>query len=222
MEAPLSFEEQRKRMVEEQLITRRNFSPRLLEAMRSVKRECFVPEEHQHLTYADGPLPIGKRQTISQPYVVALMTELMELKGTEKVLEIGTGSGYQAAVLAYLAQEVHTIERHAALARKAKGALQACGVGNVHIHIGDGSRGWPQAAPYDGIIVTAAAPRAPDALLQQLADGAYLVIPIGSYTGQSLQRWQRTGDTFTYEGIAPVAFVPLRGEEGWGTDEWKP
>ena len=221
MNAPLSFEEQRKRMVAEQLVTRRKFGPRLLEAMGSVKRECFVPEEHQHLTYADGPLPIGENQTISQPYVVALMTDLLELEATDKVLEIGTGSGYQAAVLAYLAGEVHSIERFPALAQNAQQALAACGVGNVHVHIGDGSQGWPQAAPYDGIIVTAAAPRAPLPLLEQLADGAYLVIPVGGYTGQNLQRWQRRGKQFVHDDIAPVAFVPLRGEAGWTADEWQ-
>ncbi|MBN2502455.1 MAG: protein-L-isoaspartate(D-aspartate) O-methyltransferase [Anaerolineales bacterium] len=221
MNAPLSFEEQRQRMVEEQLIPRRSFRPLLLEAMRTVPRECFVPEEHQHLTYADGPLPIGEDQTISQPYIVALMTDLLELEASDKVLEIGTGSGYQAAVLAYLAAEVHSVERHASLAKAAQQALSACGVDNVHVHVDDGSKGWPQAAPYDGMIVTAAAPRVSDTLLGQLADGAFLVVPVGGYTGQSLQRWQRHGNEFIHDTIAPVAFVPLRGEEGWAADEWK-
>ena len=143
------------------------------------------------------------------------MTQLLELEGHERVLEIGTGSGYQAALLAHLAAEVHTIERHASLAERAGQVLAELALDNVHIHIGDGSLGWPDAAPYDAIIATAAAPRAPQALLDQLADGGRLVLPVGAGTRQTLQRWRRDGDQFTHEDIFPVAFVPMIGEQGW-------
>ena len=187
----------------------------VLEAMRTVPRHVFIPPEYYYAAYADGPLPIGWEQTISQPYIVALMTELLELKGNEKVLEVGTGSGYQAAVLAELAQEVHTIERYPDLARKAEQILKHAGYENVHIHIGDGSRGLLAHSPYDGIIVTAAAPAAPQPLLDQLKDGGKLVIPVGGRGEQYLERWHRRGDEFDSESILPVAFVPLIGDEGW-------
>jgi protein-L-isoaspartate(D-aspartate) O-methyltransferase len=205
----------RQHMVAEQIAGRGVRDEQVLEAMRTVPRHLFVPAEHRRFAYEDGPLPIGAEQTISQPYIVALMTELLELKGTEKVLEVGTGSGYQAAVLAYLAREVHTIERQADLARLAERKLKDLGLDNVFIHVGDGSLGFPPAAPYEAIIVTAGAPGIPPAYQHQLASGGRLVIPVGGRSGQQLERWKRSGDEFTNEIIAPVAFVPLIGSFGW-------
>ena len=215
-----TYVKERERMVRDQLESRDIRDERVLEAMRSVPRHRFVPEQHRHLAYADGPLPIGNGQTISQPYIVALMTQLLELRGAERVLEIGTGSGYQAAILAHLAQEVHTIELHDSLAQHAQAILNSLGLNNVHVHIGDGSKGWPENSPYDGIIVTAAAPRAPKPLLDQMAQGARLVIPVGSRGGQFLERWVRQVSDYKREQIAPVAFVPLYGEHGWEEDRW--
>ncbi len=215
------FERERIRMVEEQLRRRGIRDPRLLKAMLTVPRHRFVPSEHRHLAYVDGPLPIGAGQTISQPYIVALMTQLLLLQGDETVLEIGTGSGYQAAILAELAQQVHTIERHPELAERAKLILRELGYQNVHVHIGDGSLGLAEFAPYQGILVTAAAPKAPAALLEQLEDGGRLVIPVGGQWGQMLERWTRHGDQFDQEEFVPVAFVPLRGEAGWKEDRWE-
>ena len=209
------YQKERERMVNEQLASRTIRDPLVLSAMRKVPREQFVPPEHRHLAYADGPLPIGQGQTISQPFIVALMTQLLELQGEEKILEVGTGSGYQAAVLAHLAKSVHTIERHAPLARSAQQVFTQLGLENIHLHVGDGTQGYPKAAPYDGIIVTAAAPEVPRPLLDQLADGGRLVIPVGGRRGQYLQRWRRTGDDFKHETLEPVAFVPLLGEHGW-------
>jgi protein-L-isoaspartate(D-aspartate) O-methyltransferase len=209
------FEAERRSMVENQIILRGVQNERVLEAMRSVPRHCFISAEYQHLAYTDGPLPIGYGQTISQPYIVALMTELLELKGNEKVLEVGTGSGYQAAILAHLAREVHTIERHENLARFASRILEDLGLSNVHVHVGDGSLGLPGFAPFAAIVVTAAAPKVPKTLLEQLEEGGRLVIPVGSRGGQVLERWRKAGDEHECEEILPVAFVPLIGEEGW-------
>jgi protein-L-isoaspartate(D-aspartate) O-methyltransferase len=194
---------------------------RLLEAMRSVPRHCFVPPEYNHLAYADGPLPIGCGQTISQPYIVALMTNLLSLTGEEKVLEIGTGSGYQAAILARLARQVYSVERHAELARSAAAVLEDLQFQNVSIHIGDGSLGLPAFAPYQAIVVTAAAPRLPQPLQDQLDDGGRIVIPVGGQLGQYLECWRRRGSEFTREVLVPVAFVPLRGEQGWEEKQWE-
>lgn len=213
---------ERHRMVAEQLVARGITAPRVLQAMRAVPRHLFVPEEYRHLAYADGPLPIGEDQTISQPYIVALMTQLLELKGDETVLEIGTGSGYQAAVLGKLARQVYTIEIHDTLARKAARTLQQLGYSNVSVMTGDGSRGLLAHGPFDGILVAAAAPEVRGVLLEQLANGGRLVIPIGGEAGQVLQRWTRRGNHFKREEIAPVAFVPLRGKLGWQEQEWKP
>ncbi len=220
MEARDEYAEERERMVREQLMTRDIRDQRVLQAMRSVPRHRFVPPEYRHLAYADGPLPIGQGQTISQPYIVALMTQLLELKGDEVVLEVGTGSGYQAAILAQLAREVHTIERHSSLAESAEAILKELGVMNVFVHVGDGSKGLSEHAPYDGIIVTAAAPRVPQPLLNQLADQGRLVLPVGGRGAQFLERWQRRGTSFHAEQIAPVAFVPLIGEFGWESEKW--
>ena len=209
------FEADRKYMVENQLLNRDIRDQLVLEAMRNVPRHRFVMPEYHHLAYSDGPLPIGQGQTISQPYIVALMSQLLELNGDETVMEVGTGSGYQAAVLGNLARDVYTIERHEELARQASRLMEDLGLENVHIHIGDGSKGLPQYAPYQGIIVTAAAPNVPQALLDQLDEGGKLVIPVGSRGGQFLERWLRKDDDFQCENVIPVAFVPLVGKYGW-------
>jgi protein-L-isoaspartate(D-aspartate) O-methyltransferase len=215
-----SFLSLRLEMVENQIVRRGLLSPRLLEAFRNVPRHCFIPAECQKNAYDDGPLPIGLQQTISQPYIVALMTNLLQLEGTENVLEIGTGSGYQAAILAELAKTVQTLERHPALAERAGATLTELGYANIFCHACDGSLGWPATAPYHGILVTAAAPTPPAPLLEQLADGGRLVIPVGDHFGQELQVWERHGSHFEPEPIIPVMFVPLRGALGWSDQEW--
>lgn len=218
-ESAYTFE--RGRMVAEQLLARDIRDERVLEAMAKVPRHRFVSPEHRHLAYTDGPLPIGQSQTISQPYIVALMTQLLLLRPEDTVLEVGTGSGYQAAVLAHLAREVHTVERHPGLAEQAGKILSELGLTNVIIHTGDGSRGWFDEAPYDGILATAAAPKVPPPLLKQLANGGRLVIPIGGRGNQFLERWRRRGADYFQEEIAPVAFVPMFGEFGWKEDMWE-
>jgi protein-L-isoaspartate(D-aspartate) O-methyltransferase len=209
------FQEERNEMVENQLFRRGIQDERVLEAMRYVPRHEFVPLEYQAFAYSDGPLPIGNGQTISQPFIVALMSELLELTGNEKILEVGTGSGYQTAILAELAEEIHSVERHAHLADAAGRCLQNLSYHNVHIHVGDGSMGFPEYSPFDGIIVTAAAPAVPQPLLDQLADGGRLVVPVGGRGDQILELWRRKGQDFQCEGILSVAFVPLIGEAGW-------
>ena len=221
MDEEAFYTQERLRMVEEQIQARDIYDERVLEAMRKVPRHRFVPIEHWHLAYADCPLPIGQSQTISQPYIVSLMTELLLLGGNEVVLEIGTGSGYQAAILSLLARQVYTIERHKRLAIQAAEVLAELGLTNVHVHVGDGSLGWPEHAPYDGVIATAAAPRVPKPLLEQLADGGRLVIPVGGRGGQYLERWLRQGEKFVHEQGVPVAFVPLLGEYGWQETSWE-
>jgi protein-L-isoaspartate(D-aspartate) O-methyltransferase len=220
MDSEQEYTHQRLKMVAEQLHQRDIRDPRVLEAMARVPRHLFVPPEHRGHAYADGPLPIGDSQTISQPYIVALMTQMLALTGDEKVLEVGTGSGYQAAVLAYLGREVHTIERFPDLAEQAIRVFDALNLKNVYVHIGDGSLGWPGNAPYGAVIVTAAAPNAPQPLLDQLESGGRLVIPVGGVAGQYLELWERHGPDFTHEAVVPVAFVPLRGQYGWEEDRW--
>jgi protein-L-isoaspartate(D-aspartate) O-methyltransferase len=204
---------ERKKMVENQIARRGIRDPRVLEVFKTVPRHRFVPDEYQSEAYDDCPLPIGFGQTISQPYIVALMTSNLGLKGEEKVLEIGTGSGYQAAILSQLAEEVHTVEFIPELAKRAEALLDS--YQNVHTHLGDGSIGWLDEAPYDGILVTAAAPQTPKPLLEQLVDNGCMVIPVGGRGFQRLEIWQRQGASFHSEGVINVAFVPLRGEEGW-------
>jgi len=220
MENETHYANLRNRMVNEQIISRGVHDERLLDALRCVPRHLFVPEEYAHIAYSDSPLPIGHGQTISQPYIVALMTELLELEGEENVLEVGTGSGYQAALLAFLARQVHTIERHEELAENAEKVLQGLGLNNVLVHVGDGSLGLPKYAPYQAIMITAAAPRVPQPLFDQLVEGGHLVLPEGGAGGQMLNRWRKQDGEYEQEHIAPVAFVPLRGQHGWKEDNW--
>jgi len=209
------FSSLRESMARWQIERRGILTPRVLAAFRSVPRHRFVRREDWPDAYEDRPLPIGLGQTISQPYIVALMTDLLRLQGGETVLEIGTGSGYQAAILSLLAGQVHTIERHELLAERARQVLESLGLRNVSVHTADGSLGWPEAAPYGGILVTAAAPAVPAPLLEQLAEGGRLVLPVGPSGYQVLQVWQREGEAWTHEEVIPVAFVPLRGQYGW-------
>ncbi|MDQ3044964.1 MAG: protein-L-isoaspartate(D-aspartate) O-methyltransferase [Chloroflexota bacterium] len=193
---------------------------RVLAAIGRVPRERFVPKELQAEAWANGALPIGAGQTISQPYVVALMTQALGPRPTDRVLEIGTGSGYQTAVLAELAGAVVSIERHPALATTAEERLSALGYRNIVIHIGDGTVGWPDNAPYDAIIVTAAAPRVPSPLLDQLSpDRGRLVIPVGELRDQDLYRIERRGERTHERLLGPVRFVPLIGHAGWEATE---
>ncbi len=208
---------QRERMVRRQIAGRGVRSQKVLEAMRKVPRERFLPQGQGVWAYDDAPLPIGDGQTISQPYIVAYMTEALALVGGEKVLEIGTGSGYAAAVLAEIAADVYTIERIEALATMAGTVLDDLGYANVHVRHGDGTLGWPEQAPFDGIVVTAGGPDVPDTLQHQLKIGGRLVIPVGKTTWyQELVRVTRVGEAeFRTEDLVPVRFVPLIGEEGW-------
>lgn len=214
------FTNERQRMVDEQLARRDIRDPRVLEAMLTVPRHRFVPREHRHLAYQDAPLSIGHGQTISQPYIVAFMTQLLYLEGDELVLEIGTGSGYQAALLACLSREVHTVERQPRLAERAAVLLGELGLDNVHVHVGDGTLGWPEQAPYGRILATAAAPAVPPPLFEQLADGGRMVIPIGERGGQNLECWIRQDDRLIYRPGPPVAFVPMLGRHGWEEENW--
>jgi protein-L-isoaspartate(D-aspartate) O-methyltransferase len=202
-------------MVEDQLRGRNITSRAVLDAMGSVPRHRFVPDDLRTAAYADSPLPIGDGQTISQPYIVAYMVQLLELEPTDRVLEIGTGSGYQAAVLAELAGQVYTIERIGGLAERARRVLDDLGYRNVQVLERDGSGGLPEHSPYDGIVVAAAAPKAPEPLKDQLAVSGRLVIPVGSRGGQFLERWTREEDGYHLDRLTPVAFVPLVGEYGW-------
>jgi protein-L-isoaspartate(D-aspartate) O-methyltransferase len=210
----------RHRMVDVQLARRGIRAGRVLDAMRQVPRERFVQSGLEEFAYEDGPLPIANGQTISQPYIVALMTEAAELKPADKVLEVGTGSGYAAAVASRLAGVVHTIERHAALATIAAQRLAALGYTNCVVHTGDGTRGLADEAPFDAILVAAGSPAVPDALKRQLAVGGRLVIPVGNFeAAQSLLRITRRSDTdFAEESFGAVRFVPLIGEQGWAED----
>jgi len=211
----------REEMVNKQIRRRGIKSEAVLAAMLKVPRHEFIPLNNRMDAYGDYPLPIGHNQTISQPYIVALMTELLNLNGSEKVLEIGTGSGYQAAVLSCLAAEVHTVERHNSLAENAQQTLHRLGYTNVIVHSGDGSLGWVDEAPYQGILVTAAAPSVPEPLKEQLDEGGRLVIPVGVYRSQVLLILTRRGDVFESEPIIPVAFVPLLGKLGWQEGTWQ-
>lgn len=205
----------RENMVRSQIVQRGVTDERVLAAMRTVPRHLFLPGHLNSVAYADSPVGIEKGQTISQPYIVALMTALLDVPADARVLEVGTGSGYQAAILGELAREVHTIERHPELARAAQERLEEMGYQNVMVHIGDGTQGYPPAAPYDRILVTAAAPEVPVAYKEQLAGGGRLVIPVGGRSSQTLEVWDRTDAGFRQTQSIPVVFVPLIGDDGW-------
>ena len=211
-----TMEARRARMVEHHLRARDIVDPRVLAAMATVPRHEFVPAELADLAYDDVPLPIGNDQTISQPYVVAWTVQALELAGHERVLDIGTGSGYAAAILGVLAAEVETVERIEELARTAAERLARLGFTNVHVHHADGSLGWPERAPYDAIAVAAGAPKPPRPLLDQLAIGGRLVVPTGHPDHQVLVRiTRRDATTFDEQQLGGVRFVPLLGAEGW-------
>ncbi len=211
------FEEQRLKMVEEQIIRRGIKNPLVISAMKEVPRHLFVPKRLIPRAYEDTPLPIGHDQTISQPYIVAYMTEALRLTGGEKVLEIGAGCGYQAAVLGKIAREVYTVERIEDLAKRAKETLDKLGYKNVHVIVGDGTLGLKEFAPYDAIIVTAGGPKVPEALLEDLKVGGTLVMPVGEYRyNQTLVRITKgINNKINREELIDVLFVPLIGEEGW-------
>lgn len=204
-------------MVERHLAGRGIADPTVLAAMAEVPREAFVPTLERAVAYADRALPIGAGQTISQPYIVALMTEALELGPEDRVLEVGTGSGYAAAVLARCCGHVVTVERIASLAASAAEVLARLGFDAVEVHVADGTLGWPESGPYDGIVVTAGGPEVPPSLLAQLAPGGRLVMPVGPEGAQRLVRVRRTaaGEVLPAEDLGGVAFVPLIGEEGW-------
>lgn len=201
---------ERRRMVEEQIISRGIKDSNVINAMLKVERHKFVPKEYEKYAYTDGPLPIGEGQTISQPYIVALMTEVLQLKGGERVLEIGTGSGYQAAILSLIAKEVYTIEIISSLAHSAKERLENLGYKNVNVKCGDGFLGWPDKAPFDCIIITCAAPRVPEPLIEQLAEGGRLVIPEGEEF-QMLVLYKKFQGKLDKQELIPVRFVPMKG-----------
>jgi protein-L-isoaspartate(D-aspartate) O-methyltransferase len=212
-----TFERQRQTMVARQIEARGIRDPALLQAMRRVPREQFVLEKYRASAYDDAPLPIPAEQTISQPYVVALMIHALNLDAEGKVLEVGSGSGYASAILSRMVREVHAVERHQALVDYARQRLQKLGYDNVHVHHADGSKGWPDAAPYDGILVSASGPRVPTTLEEQLAIGGSLIMPIGRARGmQTLVRLTRVSrDDYRERNMGGVRFVPLIGEEGW-------
>jgi protein-L-isoaspartate(D-aspartate) O-methyltransferase len=209
------FTKERLAMVEEQLRRRGIRDESVLSAMARVPRHLFVPSGSQSEAYEDRPLLIGDGQTISQPYMVAVMTQSLDLEGKEKILEIGTGSGYQTAILAELARIVFTIERLSSLSQKSEIRLQNLGYENIYCRTGDGSKGWPEKAPFDGIIVTAGGPEIPQALKSQLSEGGRLVIPVGSRYSQTLLKVTKMGDRFEEEEITGCVFVPLVGESAW-------
>ncbi len=210
-----AFERERARMVEEQLARRGIADARVLEAMRRVPRHLFVEEALRDRAYGDHPLPIGESQTISQPYIVALMTSLLALTGTEKVLEVGTGTGYQTAVLAELARRVCSVERLPALAARARSTLEGLGYRNVWIRVGNGALGWPDEAPFDRILVAAAAPRIPPPLFEQLAEAGRMVLPLGDAEGQTLTLVERVGGEMRTRPHGECLFVRLVGKYAW-------
>ena len=215
MSRPSTFDINRERMIEEQLIPRGISDERVLDAMRRVPRHLFVEDALQSHAYGDFPLPIGSGQTISQPYIVALMTEQLKLTGTEKILEIGTGSGYQAAILSRLCQKVYTIERIDGLVGRARKVFDRLHYHNIISRIDDGTEGWPAEAPFDGILVTAGGPRLPEPLLQQLADPGRLIMPVGDQGIQDLQLVEKKDGAITVQTIEQVRFVDLIGSYGW-------
>jgi protein-L-isoaspartate(D-aspartate) O-methyltransferase len=218
MTTPPDFDSLREQMVREQLEARGIVDERVLAAMRAVPRHRFVPEGVRHLAYQDGPLLIGENQTISQPYIVAYMSECLNLRGDETVLEVGTGSGYQTAILCHLCRYVVSVERYDTLARRAAVILAALALNNAEINVADGSEGMPDLAPFDAILVSALAPGVPEPLAQQLTDGGRMLIPIAEdrqARRQYLVRVNRRGDTWSVEHLIAVMFVPLLGRYGY-------
>jgi protein-L-isoaspartate(D-aspartate) O-methyltransferase len=215
----MDFENLRKNMVETQIKRRGIKNQRVLSAMLKIPRHVFVPENFQKLSYTDQPLPIGDGQTISQPYMVALMTEALDPQSQDKVLEIGTGSGYQTAILAELCKEIYTIERIPQLAIRAQNIIRELGYQNVFFKIGDGSQGWSEFAPYDKIIVTAGAPDIPEPLIQQLKEEGKMVIPVGSRWTQELRLVTKKKGDIQVEDICGCVFVPLLGRYAWKEKE---
>ncbi|PIU31582.1 MAG: protein-L-isoaspartate O-methyltransferase [Syntrophobacteraceae bacterium CG07_land_8_20_14_0_80_61_8] len=211
-----NFQKSRDRMVESQLIPRGIRSPLVLEAMRKVPRHLFVDEALVARAYGDHPLPIAEKQTISQPYIVALMTECLNLTGVEKVLEIGTGSGYQTAILAELAEQVFSIERIAGLSHRARKVLAECGYRNVVPRVGDGTLGWQDEAPFDAVLVSAGSPKVPQPLVDQLALGGRLVVPVGDQVSQELMLIERVPEGIVKTHYGGCRFVDLIGRWGWG------
>jgi protein-L-isoaspartate(D-aspartate) O-methyltransferase len=216
----MNIDVSRKRMVETQIIARGVTDRRVIDAMLKLPRHLFVQEAMAAQAYNDTSLPIGERQTISQPYMVAIMSEILQLTGTERVLEIGTGSGYQAALLAHLARRVYTIERIPALASRARKLFDTLGLTNISMKIDDGSRGWAAEAPFEAIIVTAGAPEIPQALLGQLSPEGRLLVPVGDQDSQLLTLVKKSADGgFTVEKSTPCRFVKLIGSEGWSQSD---
>ncbi len=215
------FERRRDRMVDEQIVRRGVDDEQVREAMRTVPREAFVPERYRSMAYSDRPLPIGEGQTISQPYIVAMMTEAAGIEPGDRVLEIGTGSGYGAAVASRIADEVYTLERHTELAEQARRVYDELGYDNIEIVVGDGTRGLPDSAPFDAIICTASGPELPDSYKRQVAVGGRIVMPVGNKSGgQRLVAVTRSGEErFEEEDLGFVRFVPLIGAEAWEEDE---
>ena len=209
------FSDERHRMVETQIRRRGLRDERLLAAFEAVPRHLFVPEEVRRAAYDDMPLSIGHGQTISQPYIVALMISLLQLQGDERVLEVGTGSGYQAAILSHMTAQVETVELVPELGEVAERLLQALGYSNVHVHVGDGSLGWPISAPYPAIIAAAAAPEVPKPLLEELSEGGRLVLPVEANHEQLLKVYTRQHGAYPERIITAVAFVPMKGRYGW-------
>ena len=208
--SPEDFKTMRERMVKTQIEARGVKDPRVLSAMLKVERHVFVPTEYQSSAYEDRPLPIGEGQTISQPYIVAFMTEQLELRATDKVLEIGTGSGYQAAILGELAREVYSVEIVPSLGLSAKKRLEDLGYRNIFVKVADGYLGWPEAAPFDAILVTCAPDHIPNPLIEQLKEGGRMVIPVGSYS-QALKKIVKRSGEIESSNILPVLFVPMTG-----------
>jgi protein-L-isoaspartate(D-aspartate) O-methyltransferase len=215
-----NFIAERQRMVDRQIAARGVSDPRVLAAMRKVLRHRFIPSHLWDQAYGDYPLPIGEDQTISQPYIVALMTEMLEIKESDRVLEVGTGSGYQAAILAELAAQVFSIDRVATLLARAEQLLKTLGYTNITTRVGDGTLGWPEEMPFDAIIVTAGAPQVPRPLTEQLALGGRLVIPVGDTWSQTLTRVRKTKEGLKFEYHGGCRFVRLIGKYGWEQGAW--
>jgi protein-L-isoaspartate(D-aspartate) O-methyltransferase len=213
------FAAEREQMVKEQILMRGVVDERVLTAMRKVHREEFVPAEFRSQSYKDGPLPIGYDQTISQPYIVAVMTEKLRLRAGDRVLEIGTGSGYQAAILAELGAEVYSIEIIPQLAQMAEQTLQRLGYRNVHVKTGDGYKGWPERAPFDACIVTCAPDHVPQPLIDQLKEGGRMMVPVGEKFAQQLYLLEKKNGRIMESAIIPVLFVPMRRDAGIRSDK---